>query len=433
MEKYSKRERKFFLIDNFLNKSRLPVDRIIIFIFLLYLIDLLFISNIYNSSQLRVQDIASVLSFPCIIYLIRKINKKIDVKYLIISIAFYFAYLAISNSIFYLNQNIDNRFVFYILKEFEFILAMAVTFFIFLYYRRIGYKIMNIFLGINIIFGLTQLISGQISYYGIGSIISLEPAASGLIYFTCTILYFAQFLEKKIYIYLLLSIVSIILTIFTISKTNILGLFIFFLTFVSISLSIKMLKRTINMKRKNLIMFFLSIYGVVIVLIIIKLNYTKLISGNILVNKLIFRFLKGTDSFLYRINKSEFFYDTFIGNSVIKTLFGGGGKGVPEFFLNTNSLAVDNQFVRAIIEMGLIGTVLWLIMLLVLVTIFSNALKKVDTTKYFAMFIALFICYLAMGFGFEVFQTTRSGMSFWIITGFLLAHTKSYTSIEYIK
>lgn len=410
-----------FLVD----KKNKVAENVIILSSLLYIVDVLLISRLGQDFNLRVQDIASILSIFTCVYIISRYRKnRRDFSYIILSISIFFMYVIVSNLIFYAKGNINKMFVFYIGKEIEFFLCMFTIAYFSKNHNKWFYKILNILVSVNIIYGFYQIIIGSISYYGIGTIFEEAPSISGMIYFTCSIISFfmyKKFNKKKFMVY---SLLTYALTIFTISKTSILGVTIFYVSFFilenlyKINIAIKSDKQNNNLIKVQKVLFTIIILILLIILIILFLNskMINIILSNKLVEKIIYRFKLLSSSYSFRKNKTKFYYDYFIGNSTISMFF-GCGKGITEFALDFNTLGVDNQFVRAIIELGLVGIILWLNILIMII----NFIKKSELYINYCFIKSLFIAYLCMGIGYEVFVVTKGGIIFWFLVGVFIS------------
>jgi len=397
------------------------IDCIVILSSLLYIIDVLLISKIEQSLNLRIQDIASVLSIISITYIIRKYKK--NFSYIFLSILIFFTYVIIDNLIFYLNGKINGKFIFYIGKEVEYILCMfTILYFLSNYYRSF-YSILNILICANILFGFYQVVIQKISYYGIGTIFETAPSFSGAIYFLCSILCFFIYKKYKKDKFKIYSLLFYILVLFTVSKTNILGLTIFYILYFIIDIFYRINKNLKNKNLNNHLIRFRKIFSVIIFLVIIIIFIIFILNSKIinnilnseLVRRIFYRFSVLNNSYSIRKNKAKYYYNCFIGNSVLSLLF-GCGKGVTEFRFGTDTLAVDNQFIRGIIELGLIGIILWLNVIFSIM----NFIRKSKLRINYFFIISLFISYLFMGIGYEVFVVTKSGIIFWFLTGIFI-------------
>ena len=348
-----KLEKKFFFMK----------DKYIIFIFSLYIADLLLITKTSFTGDIRTQDIATLLAVPIFFYALKRINVNFNINKIILSISVYFLYLLITNLIIYATGINSIKFIFYIIKELEYMIGMLIVFYCGVYHREKMIKIISILIFINIIYGVCQFGLGKISYYGIGAISDSNPAASGLVYFMCAILSFIIFINKKNSKYIIYFILSIGLTILTISKTNILGVVIFIAIYVVLYIMYRCINKIIKIKKTNILIIANCIIAMIILVVIADITrLDSIILENDFISRIIYRFSRSGHSFSFRMNKAEYYYNSIIGDSVLRTLF-GAGKGIPEYYFKASALGVDNQYVRFIIEMGYLGTSLWIIQL----------------------------------------------------------------------
>lgn len=386
----------------------------VLVVVMLYFADLFIISQFSFSSMVRVQDFAGLMGLPVLLIVVNRINRIIGTRSIFVTIVLYMSYLVISNLIFFMFEKIDIRFIFYIIKELEYFIAMFLIVYIVLFHFRISVYLINSLLWMNLIFGALQFISGKISYYGIGALIGPEPAASGIVYLTCAYLSFFFWLEDRKKIYIIQFIVSVFLTIMTLSKTSILGIGTFI--FISLLYSISQLFSVRYRVQYWRVIIFLAIFCIII-LAYLNVDFNKI--ENIFYVRLIGRFGRASASLAYRTNKAETLFLLFNGDSIIKNLI-GSGKGVPEYYFSTSTLGVDNQFVRFIIEMGVVGIVFWISIIININVIIRRKIYQIpDNKKYYSSFLIFIISYTMMGVGYEVFQTTKSGLAFWLIIGLI--------------
>ena len=342
------------------------IENIIKISSLLYIIDIFIISQLNLNLNIRVQDIASLLSIFSLPYIIKRHrNTTKNFSYIVLYINIFLTYIMISSMLFYIKGNINEMFVFYIGKEIEFILCMITISYFSQNYNDNFYRILCILIITNIIYGFYQIFTGKTSYYGIGTIFEEAPSISGMIYFICSVVSFVMYKKFAIKRFKGYSLLTYVLTIFTISKTSILGLTIFYILFFileklyNINIIIKgekQDKRLISF-RKILLTFIILILICILAIIFLNVSITINILRNEWIQKIVYRFNLFNSSYSFRKNKARFYYDYFIGDSIL-SLFFGCGKGITEFAFDVNTLGVDNQFVRGIIELGLVGIII---------------------------------------------------------------------------
>lgn len=71
--------------------------------------------------------------------------------------------------------------------------------------------------------------------------------------------------------------------------------------------------------------------------------------------------------------------------------------------------------------MGLVGIFLWSLVVLGVIAGFSVSRQTLELR----VFLSLLVCYLAAAIGTEVFQTTRPGLAFWMVSGILFSQRAS--------
>ncbi|QSF42310.1 hypothetical protein [Priestia megaterium] len=383
--------------------------------FIFILIDQFIISDI--GSSLKVQDIGILLMIIGFYPIFKMVKANNKLKNLSLLFILYLFYIVITNLIFVSVYDLWFRHIFYILKEFEFFLIFLLTVYIMKSDKNNKFTlIIKLLLLLNLLYGFFQVAIGEVSYYGIGSLISPAPSVSGNVYFICSIIMFYFYkVEKKQYI-LIATILFIILTFFTVSRTYIISTILFFFIYYSIIFIFKGKK---TFKTKNIIIsaFLISIIALSILINInLNVNNSKYLSNTTFISQIVNRMTNLDHSADVRANKTAFYYKTFIDDDVNVILF-GKGKGITEQTFNMTTLAVDNQYMRALIEMGIIGTILWMVVILYIPTglrVSNNLIEK-------SLFLALLGCYLAAAIGTELFQTVRPGTAFWFLTGLLYA------------
>jgi hypothetical protein len=93
---------------------------------------------------------------------------------------------------------------------------------------------------------------------------------------------------------------------------------------------------------------------------------------------------------------------------------GRGSLNVEEGRFQSWTMMGDNQYVRNIFELGIIGSTLWILML------GWVGMLLWPFPRLFWLYAAVLTGYLLAGFGGEVFQLSRSGPAFWTVVGVLL-------------
>jgi len=384
------------------------------------LADLFIYSRIFL--EIRVQDIAMIVMILSCGPLVRMIRRDKNLKQVFVLMLLYIYYIAMSNLVFVAHYGLWARHILYIIKEMEYF----VTFFLAIYVYRADHtglvrKIIKVFVLVNLVYGLSQVAMGKISYYGIGSLVTGAPSASGNVYFMASVLMFYLYLNETKKSNLLISIIMLALSFATVSRTYILASAVFALAFAGLTLLETVGGRRVRKSSMIMIIFLLTIViGVLCACIGLDLpgEFNRRFSDNPIFNTILGRMNRLVAAFGERANKTSYYYRTFVEDNVSVWLF-GKGKGITEQYFGVSTLAVDNQYLRALIEMGLIGSILWFTVPMWI----ARELKHKRRTLERKVFLSLFLSYLAASIGTEVFQTTRPAMSFWLVSGILFAHT----------
>lgn len=390
--------------------------------YLLFLIDL-FIFDGTGMIKVNIQDITSIIAvFIVIKYLLNSYDLK---KKFVFPYAIYFGYLLITNLVIRLLLVDNNVFLFYILKEIIYYIIMIISYLCIRKNKELANKLLNYIIFINILYGVLSVVTGSVAYYGIGSINSDAPSQSGMIYLGCVMLSYFLYLDSKKRKYIFYIILTFLLVLLTVSRTAILGVIIFMIT-------LGLLKVLSNIRSKSR----LSLKSIIIITLITMISFLAIIiliysDGVEYSNNYIFtifnRFNAFNSSLSNRLRRLELF-TLDKGNDIFKLLI-GYGKGTPELILNRKGLAVDSQYFRLYLEMGIIGTLLWTSILFKTV---MNVSK--NQNPYYKRFsIAFTVSFLAMGFGFEIFQVTKAGSLFWLVQGLIIAASESNNANNELK
>lgn len=398
-----------------MRKTRRINYSIFLVLLCLSLIDFFVKSNIYSSITLG--DITFVL---LIINWFIGMKGKIKLNKVTLVTVMYFMYFTLQSSILILISDKLNILTFlYITKELIYISVYFIVIYSFDFNKKSSKSIVSFFIIITLIYGFYSLATRNITYYGISAIVSNSPSQSGIIFLMCAIISMIFYINTKEKVYFILIIVSILTTIATISRTAIVGLAIFLASFFSLSLTRKMLTKFEAKKFYKFITLLLLISSVIYILLRFDLfNFTSLY-----LDKMIDRFMNLSRSVEVRQNMSSDYFSSIIGDSGIKLIF-GQGKAIPEIFFNRTTLGVDNQYTRFIIEGGLIGIIIWVIM----ITTWIISIKKNLTMSLKNILYSIIVMYFFIGFGYEFYQVSKSGISIWLILGILHA-----TSIHFSR
>jgi len=361
----------------------------------------------------RLEDIIfPIMLFSLLLLMMNKVSMPKDVVYLWLTYLFYSVVVSIYTYYVYS----DIRVLFYLGKEAQFFIV-----FLFLYIWLLSgdnssikvlyvERVVKLLIYANLIYGWFQILSrNYFGYYGIASLGEQASAASGATYFACLV--FATYFLLKQYslVHLILFTASFTCVFASISRSFIGASLIFLFTVVLFELY-PLLKRKTSIK--NAIYFVIFLLLLFITYGVYYETYTQIayrVLNRLEVDKVINDFL------LVRFNNWKIHYQLISDGY---TFVFGAGKSYPEIVANSNQLYIDNQYLRNLIEIGLIGLLLWLAKLWVLYRNFSKYSRIIFPKR---VFYGLITGYLYAGVFLEVFQTARSGFFFWFIAGFLLA------------
>lgn len=257
----------------------------------------------------------------------------------------------------------------------------------------------------TIMWGLYQLLtSNTTGDYGIGIISISAPSHSGIVMFISSVFmyYLSLSSEKKLnsFLLLLLSITSGILTFATGSRTAISTLIGIVIVYLLISLF-----RKWNFK-KSLVTIYLS-------LLVIPISY--LLVGDLL-QSILERFSRFGSGATIRAN----FWQDFLSYSDTLGKIFGNGKGFMQEVVGTLTLKADSQYVRLILEVGVVGLILWTLM------ISSIIIYSIVNFKYAyndALFLLLLtVSFIVIGITQEGYLVTLQGSLYWMLTGFFIGN-----------
>lgn len=250
--------------------------------------------------------------------------------------------------------------------------------------------------------GVRLALTGQIDYYGIGTFATYQsPSLAGALYLFSTIWLHirSKLLPTRTLRLLGLGVVIIggMCTIATVSRSSILGLMIYTLTYLTLTVSI---------------MGFVSLAtaGWIAPKIITALAMSLSVGYGLIALRLLRRWSRSTLSTgASRTSKWEYYLDML----ELPEWIVGKGKGYPNALDGTFGLGVDSQYVRTILENGIIGLVL-------LAAIIINMLIHIkrDGGEFHHAW-ALVLAMLVFSIPMEALMVSKSGTLFWLIMFYL--------------
>lgn len=377
-----------------------------------FIILILFTSLFGFFVQSNIITIISFNDLALVLYLIYYIFFKRHLKistHLTIFIGLYYFYSIVLTTVLLLESNLTFVSYLYIIKEYSYLITYFIVIEANNRNKNLTNKIINMMVIINLFYGTISLVFGNIVHYGIGTIASDAPSQSGIIYISCTIISIINFLKTKNKKYIIYSLLGILSIIGTVSRTAILGIMIFIMTQMILNLTY-ILKNYLIIKYKVSKIYRYILLVLFIMFIAFLVNRIEIGFNLTFINKAFYRLTRLSKSASLRKEMSSDYLNIVLNGSVLKLIF-GQGKAIPEILTNRTTLGVDNQYTRLIIEIGMVGFFLWILQL---ATMSRQILKQINY-KFKIIFFSVIVMFLSMGLGYEIFQVTKGGISFWLI------------------
>jgi len=258
-------------------------------------------------------------------------------------------------------------------------------------------------------YGLFMVATNQVGYYGISALNEKSPSLSGQMYFSGFVLSFILYKLFNQKQYLVLSVLLCIGTFMVGSRTAI-AMLLLFLFFQNVRFNWKFIK---------FVLIAMSVLYLSSIAVDFYLNHfydETSVVGRVLrrANSL----FQLADNLTPRINAwvAHRFHTPIDSWSV---LF-GQGRGYenmnPDGTWRGFELNVDSQYVRDFFEIGLIGILMKVSAILVVI----SSLRGI----YFNIFIAYLISYAAAGVTMELFNLSKPGALFWLVSALCLVCSK---------
>ncbi|MDZ5711314.1 O-antigen ligase family protein [Jeotgalibacillus haloalkalitolerans] len=389
---------------------------------ILYVLFFLSLFSIFNlkainlgSIDLFLEDIIIFISTLTLFGYIANKNNEINRDLTVKLWYFYIFFIALITTIRYFFGEIEIISFFFILKEIEFFIFFILSYSVgrMLSNGKIAIYV-NIIIIPSLVWGALQVILGIKAHYGIGGIGNEAPSISGMSFGVISFIYLYLWLNNKIkklsIIYFCLYITSSLFVILTVSRGAILAMLCANIFFWGALFVFK--------NESSKLKYILS--SISIILIITILNY--FFDFIYLFNTVIERFSRIDQSSNIRFNNWGYLlqHNDSLGWIV------GMGKSFPNVITGSSYLQVDNQYIRNIIEMGLIGSVIWFILIFSFIYTVFRANKKVITIIAIT-FTLLFLVYSMVS---EAFQVSRISLLYWAFTGLLIGIIKKEKIIK---
>jgi hypothetical protein len=250
--------------------------------------------------------------------------------------------------------------------------------------------------------GVRLAVTGQIDYYGIGTFATFQsPSLAGALYLFSTIWLHirSKLLPSRVLRLLALGFVIVggMCTIATVSRSSILGLIVYTLTYLTLTASV-------------LGFVSLATAGWVAPKIITAIAMSLSVGYGLIALRLLRRWSRSTLSTgASRASK----WDYYLGMLELPEWVVGKGKGYPNALDGTFGLGVDSQYVRTILENGVVGMIL-------LAAIMLNMLLHIkrDGGEFHHAW-ALMLAMLVFAIPMEALMVSKSGTLFWLIMFYL--------------
>jgi len=257
---------------------------------------------------------------------------------------------------------------------------------------------------ITVLWCIFQLATGNIrGYYGIGIISVQNPSQSGVVLYLSSLylLYMSLNAKKKKNAFMLtiISLLAAVMTVGTISRTAILVLIATFGIYMFLSL----FRRKWNVK-KVFIGAYLSVALVPVGFFLV---------GD-LVSSITERFSRFDDGANTRWEHWRYFLSHGDG---LGEIF-GNGKGFMQVIVGSFTLQADNQYVRLLVEVGVVGLIMWMMIMLSLVIFCMKNMKFAYNDSLFLLLITL--GFMMLGVTQEAYLVAIQGSLYFILTGLLL-------------
>ncbi|MBW4605053.1 MAG: hypothetical protein KME29_37275 [Calothrix sp. FI2-JRJ7] len=280
----------------------------------------------------------------------------------------------------------------------------------------------------NLFYGLFQIITFNFyGYYGLGIINEISPTLTGSVFYMSIIICnLLAWIEPKVNIkcfWVFLSIVNLIFVALAGSRGALLAsvAYYFLLSLyplVNVKTTIKRFGKTIL----SVVILFLT--ALFILVVIIPSFHTDYEGSSEIFNQLPNRYLELNPTNLENEARLDNWYNVLsmyasaVKNFPLLALFGLGSGGTYEIFGELIN-AADSQFVYVIVTGGLIGFLLYINALMKLY-VFGNDRLFSTSLGLKKTFISLFLSFMVFSISQEVFNLSKTGGLFWIMSGLIL-------------
>ncbi|MCP1154172.1 hypothetical protein NKS27_17415 [Peribacillus frigoritolerans] len=349
---------------------------------------------------LRLEDFIVVILgiFMLFVFFRKYVEIETSFNKWIFAFTIYVFLISIINIVF---NNLNPVYLFYYLKEVQYF----IYFFVLLYatrYAKFRIKFIKLLLIMSLVtmaWGAYQLLfNNTVGYYGIGVLSETSSSQSGGLYFLISVffLYMINITKRNIKrtVYFLLFIGSVGLVLATVSRTAIMALTVVYPLYMIFTI------------------FRIKAIRVVIWLYVIILTspilYWLLRDYLYTITERLSRIDSGSS---IRSRKWEWILSY---GSDLGFVF-GEGRGFAQTVTGGFTLGTDSQYVRNILELGAVGTTLFMFIILGLLFFAFKNLKSMYAESLFIILVT--VGFLVMSVTHEVFLVTIQASMFWILMG----------------
>jgi O-antigen ligase len=367
----------------------------------------------YEGIGFRLDDLIVVL-MSFILFIILFQQKKIKMSPIIKCLVAYLMYSFLISVVHILLGELRPIYMLFFIKEIQYFIYFLSFYYMAMNNDNFSIKVEKVFVFSSLAtlgWGVYQLITGNIvGYYGIGIISISAPSQSGVVLMVISIfmLYMSIYNKRRSLFYTLAFFLASALTFATISRTG-----------ISILIALLGVYLLISMFRKwNAIKVLIGGY---LIVLLVPLAY--LLVGD-LVKSILERFSRFNEGASGRIG----FWQHFLSQSDTMGHIFGNGKGFMQVIVGTFTLKADSQYVRLILEVGIVGLILW-VGLISSILIFS--IKNMKNNYHDSLFLFLLtVGFILIGVTQEGYLVAIQGSLYWILTGLFIGKISRKNKIE---
>ena len=398
------------------------LEKIGILILLLYFVSIAIMPRIHG--HLRYEDFLTPLLFLMIFALLRKSL----LEYIFIPVL-YFCYCFLITALNIIMGKIPLISFLIWGKELQYFLAFALICGLLVRkhdYITLLFSIIKLLILFGIVSGVYSLVLGMQGYYGIGYFNEpSSPSLSMLMYFNLGVLsvFYTNMIDRgNRRMFFVCSMILSCLTLMVGSRTGVMMILVFWGSWLFFSSKFKMT-----------ILFLIVFIGTLTIALLAVLDYNiddiySSMYYNMINNKAV-------SAAVSRASGLIMLYDTLEGDrfsswkSILQRAFNtnfilGNGRGFTHMSSNSFNLelAGDSQYTVNLAEIGILGSIVFFLML--------YGFGKKLHYKLRTFYISYLLAYLSAGMTMEVWQLSKGGQMFWIMTGLLLMFSRNFTYLS---